>query len=74
MDTIHLQPVESSNIAAIGYDDEEQALFIEFNSGSTYKYIDVPFAMYEAFMDADSKGRFFHSNIRQGGYAYERLS
>lgn len=65
-----MTPVDSSNIAAIGWADNE--LYIEFNSGSTYVYADVPESTFERMMDADSQGKFFHANIR-GQYDYDQV-
>lgn len=61
---INLQSVESSNIAAVGYDQDAEVLYIEFKNGTTYTYDMVPFAVYQSLMDADSIGSFFHLNIR----------
>jgi len=36
------QPVESSNLASVGYDAARQILEIEFNHGGIYQYYDVP--------------------------------
>ncbi len=66
-------PVESSNLAAAGYDEEKEELYIEFKSGGLYKYSDVPYNVFKDLLDADSKGQYFHKYIRNGGYSYERL-
>lgn len=57
-------PVTSTNIRAIGYDADSQTLEIEFNSGSVYDYAGVFQGEYDGFMSADSKGKYFHANIR----------
>lgn len=57
-------PVSSSNISAIGYDADNQVLEIEFISGAVYSYSDVPCGEYEGFMNADSKGKYLHANIK----------
>ena len=66
------QSVSSSNIVAIGYDIETQTLEIEFHGGRAYQYYGVPEAMYREIMQAPSKGKFFHSYIRNG-YPYSRV-
>lgn len=58
------QAVNSSNIASIGYDQKDRKLLVEFYSGKIYEYDDVDHEVFLAFMDADSKGRFFTANIR----------
>lgn len=64
--------VESSNIAAIGYDaDEEDDLYVRFNSGAEYVYHDVPEDVYNSFMDSDSKGKYLNEHIK-GVYQFEK--
>ncbi len=64
--------VSSSNIRAIGYDAESNVLEIEFHSGWTYHYFEVPSGRYQSLMDATSKGSFFNREIK-GKYSYERI-
>ena len=59
-----LETVESDVIHAIGYDDEINVLEIIFNSGQIYQYRNVPPAVFQEFMRAESKGSYFHDNIR----------
>ena len=59
-----LAPVESSSIAAIGYNPAERALWVQFVTGRTYRYHDVPRETYEEFLRAESKGRYFNREIR----------
>lgn len=56
--------VQSSNIASVGYDPPRYLLEIEFLNGSIYQYARIPSHIYEAFMDAPSKGSFFLRFIR----------
>ena len=56
--------ITSSNIKSVGYDKDSQILEIEFNNGNTYQYIDVSSHVYQSFLDAESKGKFFHKNIK----------
>lgn len=65
-------PVESSNVASIGYDSHRQTLEVEFNNGNIYQYFDVPEAIYLEFLDSDSKGRYLNTIIK-GEYRYARL-
>ena len=65
--------VESSNIAAVGYDEEVKKLLVRFKSGHEYAYDDVPESTFEAFLAAPSKGQFFAAAVR-GVYAYEKLA
>ncbi len=65
--------VNSSNIQAIGYDDEEEVLAIEFHSGMLYHYSGVSQTTFEELRDASSVGRYFNTNIR-GDYPYQKMS
>lgn len=65
--------VESTAIHAIDYDAGNQRLRVTFVSGERYAYDDVPGEVCRAFLEADSKGRFFQAQIR-GRYPFERLS
>lgn len=57
-------PVESKALAAIGYSKRLRALEIEFRNGAIYRYLDVPRAVHKGMMNAPSKARFYHENIR----------
>ena len=57
-------PVTSSDVRAIGYDADRETLEVEFNTGSVYQYTGVSPGEYEGFLHSDSKGRYFHANIK----------
>lgn len=58
------QSVNSSNIAAIGYDEKNKVLEIEFNTGSIYHYLNLPKKLADDLLKASSIGRFFNKEIR----------
>lgn len=62
---ISRQPVESTAIAKIGYSKRRHILEIEFVNGAVYRYLDVPHTVYRDLMSAESKARFYDSNIRR---------
>lgn len=64
--------VDSSNLASVGYDEENEILEIEFNHGGVYQYFDVPKDEHEALMNADSLGSYFFYNIRDA-YEYSKI-
>jgi hypothetical protein len=64
--------VNSSTIVDIGYDDSSMTLELGFKQGAVYQYFDVPDAVYQELMRADSKGTFFHANIKNN-YRYTKL-
>lgn len=65
--------VSSSNIESIGYDPMQMILEVEFLNGSIYQYYDVPEALYEGIMAAESHGKYLNEFIKKGGYRYERV-
>lgn len=66
------ESVNSSNIAAIGYDESSGTLEVEFTNGQVYEYFDVPEGVYRDFMAAASHGSFHHGHIRNK-YRYQRV-
>jgi len=65
--------VNSTNLRSIGYHRGLRLLEIEFQSGSIYRYRNVPLNTYGALMGADSKGRHFSQQIR-GRYEFKRIN
>ena len=63
------QSLESSVVRAAGY---TYVLEIEFQSGRIYQYFDVPEGIYKAFLDSDSKGKYFNADIR-GKFPYREI-
>jgi len=70
--TAAFQDVESSNLDAVEYDDDNSILRIEFHSGSVYEFYDVPREKYEDLLDAGSLGHYFYYNIRDK-YHYQKI-
>jgi hypothetical protein len=66
------EPVISSNISAIGYDEQSQTLEVEFTNGTIYQYYNVTIALYDLFMQAGSKGKFLAYEIKNV-YPYSRV-
>lgn len=65
-------PVVSSNVASVGYDDDNSTLEIEFNNGAVYQYFDVSRIVYDGLMSADSVGSYLASHIK-GHYRYSKV-
>jgi hypothetical protein len=52
--------LESKMLSAAAYDHSKQILYLRFrNTGAVYRYFELPAADYQAFLGAESKGRFF---------------
>lgn len=66
--------LESQMLSAEAYDAARQILYLRFrNTGQVYRYFDFPAADYQAFLSAESRGRFFRSRIRDH-FRYERMA
>lgn len=65
-------PVTSSNMTSAGYEPTALLMEIEFNNGAIYQYSGVPQDVYDGFMDAASKGQYFHANIKNS-YSCQKL-
>ena len=61
---IQMEPVESSNLAALGYDPDKLILAVRFKHGDTYHYGSVTLDVMSEFYTALSKGQYFSLNIK----------
>lgn len=66
------QPLESKMLAASAYEAPRRRLYLRFHSGDVYRYFTFPADQYQEFLDAESRGRYFLSHIRNH-FPYERL-
>ena len=57
-------PVDSSWIAAIGYDASSEETFVELIEGGLYVYMSVPPVIWRAFINVDSKGTFVNEVLK----------
>ena len=66
--------LESRMLSAAAYDNSRQILCLRFrNTGDVYRYFEFPAADYQAFLRAESRGRFFRSHIRDH-FRFERMA
>lgn len=66
------QPLESKLLAAAAYDGPRRRLYLRFHSGEVYRYFTFPTDQHQAFLAAESQGRYFLNHIRNQ-FPYERL-
>ena len=66
------QPVISSNVRSIGYDQASNTLEIEFTNAGVYQYLSVPESLYTCLMEANSVGSYFHAHIKKA-FQCERI-
>ena len=62
----------STVIAGIKYNASSRSLDIDFKSGNTYRYKNVPAELYSRMKRAISKGKFFNNYIK-GVFEFEHL-
>ena len=67
------QPIESKMFTAAAYDSTRHILYLRFTSGEVYRYFEFPATQYWEFLQAESRGRYFLSHIRDL-FPYERLA
>lgn len=65
-----MTPLNSSNLAAVGYGGG--ILMVAFRSGSVYAYVGVPWNRYVGLMNASIHGSYFHRYISTS-YPYQRI-
>ncbi len=58
---------------SVAYDAEKRILYLRFQSEDIYRYFEFSNNDYQQFLSAESKGRYFLSNIRNC-FRYERLA
>lgn len=64
MAQITRNPVKSSNIASVGYDEKSHTMEIEFIEGGVFQYNPVTPEGYRAFIGAKSLGSYFFKFIK----------
>ncbi len=62
--------INSSLIARADFRATEKELYITFNNGKEYMYLNFPVTEWDAFVKAESRGQFFSKNIK-GKYNYK---
>lgn len=70
---VEMHDVDSRSIRAVGYDEEHEALFVDFReSGDIYAYHPVAREVFEELLAAESRGAYFNQNIRNS-YQYLKV-
>ena len=64
--------VQSSNIESVGYDENDEEVYVKFLNGSVYVYRGVPLQDFEGLRDTPSVGSYLHRNFKNI-YPYERI-
>ena len=56
--------LKSTAIRSLGYDPKTKSLVVHFTSGGSETYSGIAEATFNAFVNAPSAGKFFHSHIK----------
>ena len=59
-----MKPTSSSQIASIGYDEDESKLFIQFTRGGIYAYSNVSEDQFNNLLNSASIGKEFAKEIK----------
>ena len=65
--------IDSKMLPSVAYDTHKQILYLRFRTGEVYRYFDFPGEAYQAFLNAESRGKYFLENIRDQ-FRYERMA
>lgn len=69
---VEMIPVDSSNVAEVGYDINSQTVYVKFLNQTLYIYKGVPEPEFENLKNAPSVGSYLHRNFKNV-YPYERI-
>jgi|18_taG_2_1085343.scaffolds.fasta_scaffold133112_2 hypothetical protein len=62
--------VKSRHIKSVSYDTYKRSMFIEFINGDRHMFAGVPISVFNEFLTAESKGKYFKRKIEN---AYPHL-
>ncbi|MEZ5007967.1 MAG: KTSC domain-containing protein [Chitinophagales bacterium] len=64
--------ITSTELAAVGYDNDKEILEVEFKNGAVYQFQEVPEYEYSAMLKAPLPAKYFNTYIRND-YEFKRL-
>ena len=71
--SVTMYKVKSSNLEYVGYDEQDNSLYVQFLNGDIYKYYNVEQEIWDGFIQADSKGSYLNWFVKINGYQYEKI-
>jgi len=72
VNNVKMISVNSSNVSEVGYDEQDQIVYVRFLNGTLYIYKGVPKYDFDGLLNAPSVGSYLHRNYKNV-YPYERL-
>jgi hypothetical protein len=70
---MNFDPVDSSLLDAVAYDETTSTLRVQFKNGTQYEYSGVPIAVYHGLLRATSSGVYFNAHVNEAGYWFRRV-
>jgi KTSC domain len=70
---MNYDPVKSSILDAVAYDDRSSTLRVRFKNGTQYEYSGLPATVYRGLLTAKSSGIYFDANVKEAGYWFRRV-
>lgn len=64
---------ESTTITRMTYHEPSQQMIVDFKTGGSYLYFEVPVGTWLAILDAESAGKAFHERIKKAGIRWEKV-
>ena len=61
----HWYKIESSNLVAMMHNRDQNILFVEFDGGAVYRYINVSEKLFTNLLNAESRGHEFYVLIKR---------
>lgn len=76
VDNIKMQRVFSTNLVAMGYDENKRVLRVIFKGNSSYLYFNVEPEVYTILMQSESKGKTLNESVikQKEKYKYIKLT
>jgi hypothetical protein len=65
--------LDSKMLASVAYDAEKQILYLRFRTSDVYRYFDFSGKDYQHFLNAESRGKYFLTHIRDQ-FRHERMA
>lgn len=64
---------KSSRIYAMGHTGKSRVMYVIFQNGNIYKYLDITKTAFKEVLASESIGKAFQELVIRGGYAFKRM-
>jgi hypothetical protein len=71
---MNFDPVNSSMLDAVAYDDASSTLRVRFKNGTEYEYRGVPVSVYRQLLTTTSSRIHFDAVVNEAGYWFRLVS